>query len=592
MSFAQTTNRIVYEGWLDSLATQSPFSDSILSLIEVADSFYTEDLRTTASSIRLPTGNPPTSTAYQGGEVLAFPTNADAKIYFEFQMPHARQDDSDINIHLHYALSEDGASPDSVKWVLTYTWANIDGTIAAPTTVNYTMDVDGEIDSTHYLDYMITITGTGKTYSSVLICSLMRDVSEDAYAGSVYLIELDAHYKARDIIVSTGGIQSSGSTDTTHYTTIGKVIALQDSLNKFLEISDSTVYLTPQDANDGYLEISDSTIYLTPSDAGVGYQPLDADLTDLSDGILTASKVAGVADDEYGDVTVSSGSWVVEDDSHNHVIGNVDVLQDSLTAKLNRSEYSGSTIPKGHIWGLVLSNNGSDASNDIDIAVGQAADEGGATIMVLGGALTKRMDASWAVGTNQGGLNTGSEANSTWYEVHLIRRTDTGVVDVMFTTTGNRATLPAGYTQQRRIGWIYNDGSGNIKAFSQTGNYFTWITQVNDASATMTESATAVTLSAPPYTIALFRASAVSTTSVNETAVIVFSERIEGNVTPASTTGISSLGVEDMASVDAAHFQLRVDASSQIEWDTDNTVATFDISTYGYIDEREQYGNY
>jgi len=167
--YAQTTNRIVYEGWLDSLVMQSPFSDSVLALIVPADSIFSEDLRTTASSIRLPTSNPPTSTAYQGGEVLAFPTNADAKVYFEFQMPHAREDDSNIQIHIHYALSADGASPDSVRWVLTYTWANIDGTISAPITVNYTSNIDGEIDSTHYLDYLVDINGTGKTYSSVLI---------------------------------------------------------------------------------------------------------------------------------------------------------------------------------------------------------------------------------------------------------------------------------------------------------------------------------------------------------------------------------------------------------------------------------------
>ena len=70
----------------------------------------------------------------------------------------------------------------------------------------------------------------------------------------------------------------------------------------------------------------------TQNDLILGYQPLDADLTDLADGSLTASKVAGVADADYGDVTVSSGSWAVEDDSHNHVISNVDNLQDSLNA--------------------------------------------------------------------------------------------------------------------------------------------------------------------------------------------------------------------------------------------------------------------
>ncbi|EFK95508.1 secreted protein [sediment metagenome] len=90
----------------------------------------------------------------------------------------------------------------------------------------------------------------------------------------------------------------------------------------------------------GYMLKSDSTIYLTPADGNVAYQPKDDDLTDLADGSLTASKVAGVADADYGDVTVSSGSWAVEDDSHNHVISNVDLLQDSLTAKANTAWFA------------------------------------------------------------------------------------------------------------------------------------------------------------------------------------------------------------------------------------------------------------
>lgn len=44
-------------------------------------------------------------------------------------------------------------------------------------------------------------------------------------------------------------------------------------------------------------------------------QPLDSDLTDLADGSLTASKVAGVADADYGDVSVSSGTWSVDANS-------------------------------------------------------------------------------------------------------------------------------------------------------------------------------------------------------------------------------------------------------------------------------------
>lgn len=53
--------------------------------------------------------------------------------------------------------------------------------------------------------------------------------------------------------------------------------------------------------------------YLTSLATGTITQAYDADLDDLADGTLSASKVAGVKDADYGDVTVSAGTWGVED---------------------------------------------------------------------------------------------------------------------------------------------------------------------------------------------------------------------------------------------------------------------------------------
>lgn len=57
---------------------------------------------------------------------------------------------------------------------------------------------------------------------------------------------------------------------------------------------------------------------VTKWDSVSNKQNADADLTDLADGELTASKVGGVKDADYGDVTVSSGVWSVENNSHDH----------------------------------------------------------------------------------------------------------------------------------------------------------------------------------------------------------------------------------------------------------------------------------
>lgn len=261
--------------------------------------------------------------------------------------------------------------------------------------------------------------------------------------------------------------------------------------------------------------------------------------------------------------------------------------------KLTAMQLKDYICPAGHLFGLTMSN-AADTANDITVAAGSAKDEGDAVCMVLAASITKQLDASWAVGTNAGGLNTGAEANSTWYEVHLIRRPDTGVVDVMFTTTGNRATLPTNYTQQRRIGWVRNDGSGNLLQFTQIDDYFTLTTQVNDASVTLTTTAAAITLTAPPNSIARFRANVQADTSgtTGTASIVALSEIVEGNVTPASTTGIASLLTGEWVSTNAAaaggHFELRVSATSTIEHDSDRTAGTFDISTFGWIDHRRR----
>jgi hypothetical protein len=255
-------------------------------------------------------------------------------------------------------------------------------------------------------------------------------------------------------------------------------------------------------------------------------------------------------------------------------------------------------FPRGFIFGLTMSNDPGDTVNDIAVAAGSAAAEGvSAGDMILASAITKRLDAAWAVGTGNGGLNTGVEANSTWYEVHLIKRVDTGVVDVMFTTTANRATLPANYTLQRRIGWIRNDSGSTILAFTQIDDHFTLTTQVNDVSLSFTATAAQVTLTVPPSSIARFRATTdVTALNVGLVLMTVFSEVAEGNVTPSELTGIGSIGSSGQNSTaatndwgDGGHFELRVDASSQIEHDTavgTGGAGTFDISTFGWIDRR------
>lgn len=127
-------------------------------------------------------------------------------------------------------------------------------------------------------------------------------------------------------------------------------------------------------------------------------------------------------------------------------------------------EWAAPMVPRSYIQGLTYSNNVADATNDIDIAIGCALDGTNVRMIVLGSAITKRLDAAWAVGNNQGGLDTGSIGNSDYY-MWLIERSDTGVVDVLFSLSATAPTMPTGYDYKRRIGWFKRVG-GTIVAFS------------------------------------------------------------------------------------------------------------------------------
>lgn len=115
------------------------------------------------------------------------------------------------------------------------------------------------------------------------------------------------------------------------------------------------------------------------------------------------------------------------------------------------------------IHGLTYANNGSDATNDIDIAAGGAMDATGAYWMSLASGITKQSDAAWAVGTNAGWLDTGAIGNNDYY-IWLIARSDTGVVDSLLSLSSTAPTMPTNYDYKRLIGWIKRSG-GAIVAF-------------------------------------------------------------------------------------------------------------------------------
>jgi hypothetical protein len=185
-------------------------------------------------------------------------------------------------------------------------------------------------------------------------------------------------------------------------------------------------------------------------------------------------------------------------------------------------------VLRGYLAGLTMSTAGSSAT--MSVAAGQCSDSANAVTIALASAIGKTTSA-WAVGTGNGGLDTGAIANSTWYHFYVIRRPDTGVVDVVCSTNATTPTLPANYTQYRRIGAGRTNGSAQWTKFVQDGDCFQWDVPTADVAA------------ANPGT------SAVTRTLTVPTGVKVLAE-IRVNTANTATAGVAYTAITDLATSD------------------------------------------
>ena len=241
-------------------------------------------------------------------------------------------------------------------------------------------------------------------------------------------------------------------------------------------------------------------------------------------------------------------------------------------------------LPRGQIDGFVLANNGSDAANDIDVGAGACRDDGNAANIVLAATLTKRLDAAWAAGANQGGLDTGSEANSTWYHVFAIRNPATLAVDALFSTSVSAPVMPSGYTQKRRLGAVRNDGSGNLLAFVQRGEEFWWKDPPLDVDTNNSgSSAVLATLTVPTG----LRVKAMVSAFVGDTGLYLSDPDINDEA-PSSTAGpLAQIGESTGGTATACHGNAAVwtNTGAQIRRRSGADVACR-LATLGWRDPR------
>jgi hypothetical protein len=226
------------------------------------------------------------------------------------------------------------------------------------------------------------------------------------------------------------------------------------------------------------------TGFLTPANAGAvngAYYPYAAESDDLTEWEV------GVG------VYTSSGTTlsriVLKSSNANAAVNFTAAPKVALTAL---ADDLSPTPQKGYLYGLTLSNNASDATNDIDITTGEATDSTGAVVMKLTSALTKRLDAGWAAGTGNGMRNSGASIANGTYHIYLVAKAGGADVDIYahasavvgtVLTALQAETGGSAYIYARRIASIMRV-SGVIAGFVQHGDSFRLKDPILDHAAT------------------------------------------------------------------------------------------------------------
>lgn len=136
-------------------------------------------------------------------------------------------------------------------------------------------------------------------------------------------------------------------------------------------------------------------------------------------------------------------------------------------------------LPRGYIDGCTLSNNGSDATNDIDIAAGSCRDSTNSVNITVAAMTGKQLDANWAPGGSAGMRYSGAGIANTIYYIYAVAKAD-GTQDIYADPSATIATVlthlqaetgGANYIYARYIGAIIRE-SAAIVPFTQKRNIF------------------------------------------------------------------------------------------------------------------------
>jgi len=150
--------------------------------------------------------NDPTLSDWQpgasGATFKVYKFQKDDEAFAVAQFSHSYKQGEDVICHLHWSSGDRGGAEGTalVGWKVDYSWSNTSGVFPSSSTADLS-DACSGVDDTHEITSGVTMTGTSKNISSMLVLRIYRSDTgaDDTWAGvtaaqSPILLEFDIHY--------------------------------------------------------------------------------------------------------------------------------------------------------------------------------------------------------------------------------------------------------------------------------------------------------------------------------------------------------------------------------------------------------------
>lgn len=248
-------------------------------------------------------------------------------------------------------------------------------------------------------------------------------------------------------------------------------------------------------------------------------------------------------------------------------------------------------LGRGYIDGCILSN-GTDATNDINIAAGVCRDSTNAVDITVPAISGKQLDANWAAGGSAGMRNSAAGIANTTYHIWAVRTAASETADIYAHTSATAATVLAAlqaesggssYAYLRRIGSIIREG-GAIVAFTQRGDYFGITTPTLEVDTSITTSASSHVLRVPTGIEVLAKFNMMVNNGGR--AHILASELTQTVASSSSTAAPLGSATSDGDHMVHGPVELFTNTSGQIRAFSTISSTTFRTSTFGWTDSR------